>query len=221
MIQQLAQRGYGYGSGTLDPSGQKFLINIPKKASSYLLDWCSKHGWTAAHADQSNNNITELIVVLRDPLERWVSGVAQYLTSYVLNVTGAYSTKTGPGPDDQQMSAHQFIQCYNPVVERLLFDQCNRLDDHVWPQHEFFENLLITVPRKYFFINADFDNQIAQYLKFQPIENLDANLGSSNIDTHKIQQFIRSRLNSRPDLEQRVRKAYYQDYNLIKQIFNT
>jgi hypothetical protein len=91
----------------------------------------------------------------------------------------------------------------------------------VWPQHEFFENLLITVPRKYFFINADFNNQIAQYLKFQPIENLDANLGSSNIDTHKIQQFIRSRLNSRPDLEQRVRKAYYQDYNLIKQIFNT
>ena len=219
MIEQLASRGYGYGSGILSPGHDRFLLNIPKNASSYLLDWANCHGWTSAVVVQSND-IREIIVCVRDPVQRWVSGVGQYLTSYVLNVTGAYSWETGPDSDDQQISGDDFIANYNQVVERLLFDNLARLDDHVWPQVEFFENLLPTVPRKFFYIDQDFDQRIGEYLGFSPAHNLDRNRADSNPDTHKIQTFIRHRLNTRPELEQRVRKAYARDYKLIKQVFN-
>lgn len=219
MIEQLASRGYGYGSGILSPDHDRFLVNIPKNASSYMLDWANRHGWTSAVVVDSND-IKEIIVCVRDPVQRWVSGVGQYLTSYVLNVTGAYSWETGPGPDDQQISGDDFIANYNQVVERLLFDNLARLDDHVWPQVAFFENLLPAVPRKFFYIDQDFDQRIGKYLGFDPISNLDRNRADSNPNTHKIQTFIRHRLNIRPELEQRVRKAYARDYELIKQVFN-
>ena len=184
-----------------------------------MLDWANRHGWTSAVV-VDGNDIKEIIVCVRDPVQRWVSGVGQYLTSYVLNVTGAYSWETGPGSDDQQISGDDFIANYNQVVERLLFDNLARLDDHVWPQVEFFENLLPTVPRKFFYIDQDFDQRIGEYLGFSPVHNLDRNRADSNPDTHKIQTFIRHRLNTRPELEQRVRKAYARDYKLIKQVFN-
>jgi hypothetical protein len=220
VIKQLAKRGYGYGSGVLCPTQNRFLVNIPKNASSYLLDWASQHGWTNAIAGDSCNweKVEEVIVVLRDPVQRWISGVGQYLTSYVLNVTDAYSWETGPGPDDQQISGDEFIANYNPVVERLLFDNLSRFDDHVWPQHEFFENLLPNVSRKFFYIDQDFDNSIGNYLNFTPLNNLDKNSADSNPETFKIQNFIRQRLNTRPELKQRVIDAYARDYELIQQV---
>ena len=222
MIEQLKKKGYGYGSGVLQSDARRFVVNIPKNASSFILDWASKHGWTAAEILQHPNKhkIEEIIVVLRDPLQRWISGMGQYLTSYVLNVTGAYSLDTGPGPNDQYMNGDEFVANYNPVVERLLFDNLERHDDHVWPQIEFFENLLPGVPRRYFYIDQDFNKRFAEYLNFNYIPGLDSNSGDTNPDTLKVQQFIRHRLNIRPELKQRVVDAYAQDYKLIKEVFN-
>jgi hypothetical protein len=222
VIEQLKKRGYGYSSGVLSPSADRFIVNIPKNASSYTLGWASKHGWTAAEVlnHPSVANIQEMIVILRDPLQRWISGIGQFVTSYVLNVTGAYSWDTGPGPDDQFMSSDEFIECYNPVVERLLFDNLERHDDHVWPQCEFFKNLLPHVPRKYFYLDHTFDSKFSEYLKFNIIDSLDRNDGQNNLHTHKIQQFVKQRLNIRPELKQRVIDAYAQDYQLIKEVFN-
>ena len=222
MIEQLKKKGYGYSSGVLSPDASQFIVNIPKNASSFILDWASKHHWHACevNAHPDNYAIREVIVVLRDPLSRWVSGMGQYLTSYVLNVTGAYSWETGPGPDDQFMSSDEFIANYNPVVERLLFDNLERHDDHVWPQIEFFENLLPDVPRKYFYIDDTFNSKFGEYLNFKQIDGLDDNRGDTNPHTEKVQQFIKGRLNTRPELKQRVIDAYARDYKLIEKVFN-
>jgi len=222
VIEQLHKRGYGYGTGFLSPNCAQFIVSIPKNASSYILDWTGRHGWTnAIVGDACNwNAVQEVIVVLRDPLQRWVSGIGQYLTSYVLNVTGAYSLDTGPGPDDQFISADEFITSYNPVVERMLFDNLERHDDHVWPQHEFFKDILKGIPRTYFYLDTDFESKFSRYMKFDSIKNLDRNSGESNPHTNKVQQFIVQRLNIRPELKQRVIDAYAGDYQLIKEVFN-
>lgn len=222
MIEQLRKRGYGYGSGVLSPDAQQFIVNIPKNASSYILDWASRHKWTAAEILEHPrcNDVQEVIVVLRDPLSRWVSGIGQYLTSYVLNVTGAYSWETGPGPYDQFLTGDEFIANYNPVVERLLFDNLDRHDDHVWPQIEFIENLLPAIPKRYFYIDKNFNAEFSEYLNFTYVDNLDSNSGTTNPDTEKVQQFIKHRLNIRPELRQRVINAYARDYKLIEEVFN-
>ena len=215
MIPQLVDRGFGYGSGTLSPELSQFIVNIPKNASSYMLDWARRHQWITAVADNHSDTITEMIVILRDPLDRWISGISQYLNGYVLNVSGAYDWSTGPGPDDQRISADTFIEEYNQVVERLIFDVVNRFDDHVWPQHEFVENLLPTVKRKYFLLDHNFDTAIADYLGFAPYLDLDSNSASNNADMRLLQKFFVDRLQQRPDLEQRVIRAYAKDYELI------
>jgi hypothetical protein len=164
-----------------------------------------------------------MIVVLRDPVERWISGIAQYINTYILSVEGP----NGPIYNvqdmtqyDSPMSAEEWIQNYNQNTERLLFDIITRFDDHVWPQHELFENLLPTVTRKFFYLNSNFDSKISQYLGFAPVTTLDRNRGNAQTNIAKLQDFFRSRLSVRPELQQRIKDAYFQDYKLIREIFN-
>jgi len=218
MIPQLVDRGFGYGSGTLSPELSQFIVNIPKNASSYMLDWARRHQWMTTVADDHSDTITEMIVILRDPLDRWVSGIVQYLNTYILSVQGP----NGPvfpdepySPHNWPMDAVQWIDGYNQTTERLIFDVVNRFDDHVWPQHEFFEDLLPAVKRKYFLLDRNFDTAIADYLGFAPYSDLDSNSASSNANMRLLQKFFVDRLQQRPDLAQRVIKAYAKDYELI------
>jgi hypothetical protein len=218
MIPQLVDRGFGYGSGTLSPELSQFIVNIPKNASSYMLDWARRHQWMTTVADDHSDTITEMIVILRDPLDRWVSGIVQYLNTYILSPQGP----NGPvfpdepySPHNWPMDAVQWIDAYNQTTERLIFDVVNRFDDHVWPQHEFFEDLLPAVKRKYFLLDRNFDTAIADYLGFAPYSDLDSNSASSNANMRLLQKFFVDRLQQRPDLAQRVIKAYAKDYELI------
>jgi hypothetical protein len=174
---------HGIGSGMLSPDCTKFVLSIPKNASSYLVDWSAKNGWSSAVVDDNCDwhKVQEVIVFLRDPVQRWISGVAQYLNGHVLNVSNAYTSEDGPDSDDQYMSADQFISEYNTVIERILFDQLTELDDHVWPQTRFLD-VLQSIPRTHFMINSGFTQTVSQHLKFTQQDNLDHNRGISYIE---------------------------------------
>lgn len=225
VIPQLVDRRFGYGTGALSPDCSQFLLSMPKNASSYLLHWTGRHGWnTAIIGDECSwDRVQEMIVVLRDPLGRWVSGISQYINTYILNVEGP----NGPVYDtenktlyDYSMTADHWIDNYNQNVERIIFDLISRFDDHTWPQCELFENLLPGVQRRYFYLDSEFDATIGQYLNFRPYDNINRNQGTSNKNIQKLQEFFQHRLNIRPELKQRVRNAYARDYELIKQVFN-
>ena len=164
-----------------------------------------------------------MIVVLRDPLSRWISGIAQYLNTYILSVVGpngpVYNVSDST-PHDKQLTAEEWIEQYNQSTERVIFDLISRFDDHTWPQCELFENLLPTVDRKYFYLDNNFNTVISAYLNFDPYVDLDRNQSSDSQDIQKLQEFFKHRLNTRPELKQRVIKAYARDYEIIKQVFN-
>jgi hypothetical protein len=146
MIQQLlARRGYTYGSGILSPNHLQFVVNIPKNASSFVLDWTSRFGWRANQLDPNAHRVGELIVVLRDPVDRWVSGISQYINTYILSVQGpngpVFSDEAVSAEFDYVMSADDFVKHYNQLTERLLFDVIYQFDDHVWPQVDFIKDL--------------------------------------------------------------------------------
>jgi hypothetical protein len=217
----LVGRGYGENSGMLSPDRKKFIVNIPKNASSYILDWTRAHAWITATLDNNWPDVEEIIVVLRDPLNRWISGMSQYLKSYILCPVGP----NGPvfpgmteGTEDYAMSADNFITAYNQTTERLIFDNVYRFDDHVWPQKDFVQNLRPHVPRTYFMIDKEFDAKFGSYLNLTQLPNLDRNDGSDNLDTKKLNEFLRHRLNTRPELVDRVKRAYSADYEFIKNV---
>ena len=108
----LVGRGYGENSGMLSPDRKKFIVNIPKNASSYILDWTRAHAWITATLDNNWPDVEEIIVVLRDPLNRWISGMSQYLKSYILcpvGPNGPVFTGMTEGAEDYAMSADNFI----------------------------------------------------------------------------------------------------------------
>jgi hypothetical protein len=69
-------------------------------------------------------------------------------------------------------------------------------------------------------LDKNFDANFASGLALEFIDNLDRNDGSADINTRKLQEFLRHRLNTRPELRERVQRAYARDYKIIKQIFN-
>lgn len=221
MIEELARRGYGYGSGMLSPDCSKFIVNIPKNASSYLVDWAGKEGWTSAVVGDlcGWHLVNEMIVVLRDPVDRWVSGIAQYLNTYILSVKGP----NGPIYKNEDMTVHDYgmtadhwIKNYNQNSERLIFDVISRFDDHTWPQHEFFENLLPLVNRKYFYLDEHLDTHIIGQLGFKKRNDLDRNRGTDHIRIKQLQEFFQHRLNIRPELQERIKLHYHKDYEYLK-----
>jgi len=149
--------------------------------------------------------------------------MSQYLKTYILCPIGP----NGPvfpgmiaGDEDYSMTADDLIALYNQSTERLIFDNVFRFDDHVWPQHDFYEHIRPNLPRRYFMLDQTFDNKFASALGLGIIENLDRNDGNANTDTKKLHEFLQYRLNTRPELRERVQRAYARDYDIIKQVFN-
>ena len=220
MIPSLARREFGHGSGVISPNLSIFIVNIPKNASSFLLSWTSKFGWHSALAENYEHRISEMIVVLRDPLDRWISGIAQYLNGYILHARGAYDIFVGPDINDQYIDATSFIDQYNPVVERLIFDNLDRFDDHVWPQHEIIQGLLPTKSRRYYYLDSTFEQRLSQHLGIPMVSDVDRNQGENNNDQRMLQMFFREKIKQQPKLRQRIVERYQKDYELIEQVLS-
>jgi len=97
-------------------------INIPKNASSFCQKVFDDNGWTMCHTDDLVDGILlahtiKKIVVLRDPVERWISGFAQCMadhhTSNVLDLldNDAFwqTLRFNPVFDDHTEYQHRFI----------------------------------------------------------------------------------------------------------------
>ena len=222
MIEQLlARRGYGYGSGMLSPNHLQFVVNIPKNASSFVHSWTSAFGWRANLINQNIYRIGEIIVILRDPVDRWISGIAQYINTYILSVVGP-NGPIFPGESttefDYSMTADDFVNGYNQNTERLLFDVIFQFDDHVWPQIDFFNNLYPEKRRTYFYLDSNFNAKFASYLNINNINDIDQNSSLSNKNMKTLHDFFTDRLITRPELKHRIIKAYSRDYELINSV---
>jgi len=216
------RRGYRFGSGIINQSHDQFIVDIPKNASSFVLDWTHRSGGWHVHTlsdTHGDHTLQEVIVILRDPVQRWLSGFAQYACGWVLNASRFFDTKHGPSEHFQRQTGEQFVAQYNWVTERLIFDNLETFDDHVWPQTWFVQDLLPEIPRRYFILDDNFNRDFAQYLHLpDPEPDLDRNQGDRNEDARVIQQFLRERIQTIPELGAAITEAYRHDYKLIDSI---
>lgn len=151
-------------------------------------------------------------------MDRWVSGVAQYLMTRILNFTGNQSYIDDAADHDielQALSASAFIISYSPLIERFIFDNLDLLDDHVWLQSEFFERIMPHVPRRYVIMSEDFEQQL-NALGIQTFEDGDRNASADNLDKDMLRNFFRQRLDRKPSLLKKVMLTYTKDYELIR-----
>jgi hypothetical protein len=159
-----------------------------------------------------------MIVILRDPVDRWTSGVAQYLVTMILNYTGSNTYIDTNAIDDAEtypLSASAFVIAYNALIERFIFDNLDLLDDHVWLQCEFFERVLPDVARRYIVIDSNFETNL-NLIGIRTFDDADRNFSGDDPDKAILKHFFQERLDRKPSLMKQVKMTYSRDYEIIR-----
>ena len=178
------------------------FIPIPKNSSSYIGQLLLKNGWEIGNFLNTDLTNKHAIVLIRDPIDRWISGMTQYLCSALL--------KNGRTSSD-------IINNWNSIVEDLVFDQII-FDDHTEKQVYFIHG----IPREncVFFNSAKHPEQaIKNYLTTQGIDlntdmDIDRNQTQGNEHKELLVNFLRNQLTQNPNLTTRLMNIYREDYTL-------
>jgi hypothetical protein len=206
-----------------------FYCMIPKNASSWTSQLLKHNGWIQGQMIATGKEVAEeLIVILRDPVERWIAGIAQYLSSDILYThwydrnkhSESYKGKYIHGKPNYEgaiMSGQDFVNSYNELTERLLFEQI-AFDDHTQRQ-SWFVNHFHRKNTTWFYLDHDFEKQFLEHyrqLKFELPEVPDRNQGNDNNDVKIITEFLTDRIQKHPYLKNNIERYYQDDYDMIE-----
>jgi hypothetical protein len=79
-------RGHLFGTCWTADNTDLMYVNIPKNASSWTKPNLMSLGWNEHNYLKENLHHKHAIIVLRDPLIRWLSGVSEYFSLHNANV---------------------------------------------------------------------------------------------------------------------------------------
>jgi hypothetical protein len=192
----------GFVPGGMFVKNNLVYIPIPKNSSSYIGQLLLKNGWGIGNFLTTDLTNKQLIILLRDPIDRWISGMAEYLCSSLLT--------NGRTSDD-------IIKNWNGVVQDLVFDQVI-FDDHTEKQVYFIQS----VPREncvFFNSTKQPEQAVKQYLTIQGIDlntdiELDRNQTQGNKHKESLVNFLRDQLAQNPRLTNKLMNTYREDYTL-------
>jgi len=197
-VNQIHHLGHNYGQGSFCKDRKIFAIDIPKNASSAGKHFYNKNNFVEANFTDKDVNPEKFIVIMRDPVQRWVSGVTEYLA-------GEYGNLKFTNVSD-------YIN--NKLLIELIFDQLV-FDAHTFPQIAFLEDLKMEKIDFYYHDN-DVYNKIAYYNQFDT--HIKKSNGKSN-STDKL--YVYNRILEElqdPDKLKKVQRMYYCDYKLFDEI---
>lgn len=104
----------------VDPTLKYAWINIPKNGSSFIQKALDDNAWNDVHDDLissiAESPSVKKLVVLRDPVERWISGFAQCMSDRNINILDLLDNSKfintimlNPVYDDHTEYQHRFI----------------------------------------------------------------------------------------------------------------
>jgi len=183
-----------YGHYISSPSSNIGYIPIPKNASSFMREILAKNlNWVKEY-DYKSHPRSQYYIILRDPFERWLAGVAQYITN------------------------HDYLNYTNDKILQFI---CNHIqfDQHTELQINFLRGLhtndMVFFP---------FNKNLSMLLKLHIMKNegisnyIDVNnINISNNDPakFKLKTALREYLNKNPKYLQPIKDYYSEDYKLI------
>jgi hypothetical protein len=192
-------KGHVFGECMSKLDSDLMYVHIPKNATSWtkpnLLDW----GWEFFnyHTDQLTSKTA--LVVLRDPLDRWISGIAEYLFLYHQNIDFAHAGQA----------------FFDLIFDKITFD------DHTEKQVYFIEGL--DLDRCVFFkFGTDYRQQFSQYLAEHDMPNRYNNYNYQHVsddspDRKRFKKIFTDQLQNSKYLSQ-VKQYFKPDYQLINQV---
>lgn len=194
---QWAHKGHYQGECMSHPDSDYMYVYVPKNASSWtkpnLQDWGWEfYNYKTDHLDKNP------LVVLRDPIDRWISGIAEYLTLY-----------------------HSTFNIADPETLELIFDQIT-FDDHTERQVYFLDGL--DADRCTFFLCDE--NYRVNFSKFMT-ELYGPNrydrynyqhVSENSPERKKFKNIFSNAINNNSKYTDRLREHFALDYKLIEQV---
>lgn len=192
-------KGHVFGECMTSSKSDFMYVNIPKNASSWTKPNLLDLGWSNYNYHTDNLYNKTAIVVLRDPLERWISGMAEYLN------------RIHPSFEEHMLN-QSFIEL---IVDRVAFD------DHTEKQVLFLQNLnkdncvFLKCNQSYSESFSAFLNSIGfpnRYYKYN-WQNV-----SSDQERLSIKTIFQKLINNNSDYQKKVEWYFEEDYNLINSV---
>lgn len=192
-------KGHVFGECMSHPNSNLMYVNIPKNASSWtkpnLLDWA----WENYNYHTDNLYHKTAMVVLRDPVERWASGIAEYLYLYHRSWTNtAFTTE----------------------MLDLIFDKI-AFDDHTESQVYFIEGLDLS-RCIFFWFDDSYRQNFSNFLAENGMPNRYFNYEKQHVSDNEpvrrnFKEIFTKALQDSKYLHQ-VKEYFKQDYELINQV---
>lgn len=193
-------RGHVFGECMSHPDTDLMYVHIPKNASSWtkpnLKDW----GWEFYNYHTDNLYHKHALIVLRDPIERWLSGIAEYMFLYHKNIDTAH-----------------FSKCFFDLV----FDKV-AFDDHTEQQVLFLENLDLK-NCTFFWCNTQYRELFSYYLNAQGMTNRYFKYEyqhetSTSPERQKFKEIFKQTLEKNSKYITQLDNYFANDYKLIRSI---
>jgi|LakMenEpi03Aug12_release.lakeMendotaPanAssembly.Ray.scaffolds.fasta_scaffold771666_2 hypothetical protein len=196
----LISRGHNVGGGLISPDGNYFFLSIPKNASVFISNVLHQNKWQ--YSDLSIYRGQNVFCIVRDPVERWISGIATYIATNILG---------------ENYGSEMFIRDYNELVERLIFDNIN-FDDHTTPQIEFVSLVPANMNIKFFLADKNqlLDN-LSQYINYElkyDLSKINENASKNNFDKRNLVNLFQKILNQK--YIDKIKTTYRLDYLLLQ-----
>ena len=198
---------YQFGRCFTDQDWRLAYVPIEKNVTRVIQSMITPMGFKESDFLRSNKTPATCLIVLRDPVQRWVSGVVEYLLRVYRDRINKHNNMTR-----QNITAEK-------ALEQIVFDR------HTCPQHRFLEGL--SGPKQYIWFDQDqkpeLITSVAKYFNEQGFSNEwtpdkfshDDDLASQQ--KRELTQLYQDIL-KQPDMLQRVKNFYSKDYELIDSI---
>lgn len=199
-LEYYKNRGHVFGECMSRPDTDLMYVHIPKNASSWtkpnLKDW----GWELYNYHTDNLYHKHALVVLRDPVERWLSGIAEYMYLYHRTLDTAH-----------------FSNClFDLVFDKIAFD------DHTEQQILFLEKLNLN-NCTFFWCGPQYRKFFGKFLNDQGMPNSYHNYEYQHVTENdasrkKFKQIFKQTLNKNSKYIQNLNWYFTKDYNLINSV---
>lgn len=190
-------KGHVYGECMSRADIDLMYVYIPKNASSWTKPNLLDYGWE--FFNYHTDNLTKpALVVLRDPIDRWLSGIAEYITLYQPNFRLLFQE-----------------------TEELIFDKIV-FDDHTEKQVKFLQGLdtdnctFMMCDENY---RTNFSNFILEHYGENKYSRYEYQHVSNNDPTRqRFKTIFKNLLDREPIYLNKIMDYFEDDYKLIQQV---
>ena len=199
-VEYYKTKGHVFGECMSEPGTDLMYINIPKNASSWTKLNLTDCGWEIYNYHTDNLYHKHAMVVLRDPVERWLSGIAEYLYLYHRNLD----------------LAHISNSFCDLIFDRVAFD------DHTDLQVLFLQGIDLG-NCTFFNCDLDYKKNFSDVLAHHGIQNSYDQCEYQHVTAHdpdrkKFKDFFQKVMEKNSKYHDSIKLYFAKDYELIKKV---